>query len=218
MVSNRWNRFVYRLWAPIYDQLVRRHPVARIRRTALEQIGATTAQTVLLTGVGTGEDLQYLPSACRVIGVDFSTAMLRRSIRKAKAAELCFTGLCSDVTEIPLRSESCDAAALILIVSVVPEPRLCIEESLRTLTPGSRMVIVDKFLSDDRRIPLFRRLLNLLTRPFGTDINRQWKDVCPASAVVLSDKPVGLWGSLRMIILQKPFAPENQPVAGRHHD
>jgi hypothetical protein len=44
-MNNRWNQFIYRLWAPIYDSIL-----------------LQTGKRVLIAGIGTGADLPLLPT------------------------------------------------------------------------------------------------------------------------------------------------------------
>jgi hypothetical protein len=60
-MTNRWNRFIYRLWAPIYDSTVNR--IFRPgRKRAMELLDLKPGERVLLVGVGTGADLPLIPA------------------------------------------------------------------------------------------------------------------------------------------------------------
>jgi hypothetical protein len=59
-MNNRWNRFVYRLWAPVYDAVLERL-FRQGRSRAMERLGLQAGERVCLVGVGTGADLLYLP-------------------------------------------------------------------------------------------------------------------------------------------------------------
>jgi phosphatidylethanolamine/phosphatidyl-N-methylethanolamine N-methyltransferase len=59
-MSNRWNRFIYHLWAPVYDAAL--EGLFRPGRArALASLALQPGERVLLVGVGTGADLAYLP-------------------------------------------------------------------------------------------------------------------------------------------------------------
>jgi phosphatidylethanolamine/phosphatidyl-N-methylethanolamine N-methyltransferase len=60
-MSNRWNRIIYRLWAPVYDSTVN-HFFRPGRKWALEVLALQPGERVLLPGVGTGADLPLLPT------------------------------------------------------------------------------------------------------------------------------------------------------------
>ena len=75
-LSNRWNRFIYRLWSPIYDGLCDRFFAAPGRRRAMAALDLKPGERVLLVGIGTGVDLPLLPEGAQAIGIDFSPDML----------------------------------------------------------------------------------------------------------------------------------------------
>ncbi len=52
-MSNRWNRFIYRLWAPIYDFTVNRL-FAPGRKRAIEVLVLKPGEKVLIAGIVTG--------------------------------------------------------------------------------------------------------------------------------------------------------------------
>ena len=74
-LSNRWNRFIYRLWSPIYDGLFDRFFAAPGRRRAMAALDLKPGEHVLLVGIGTGADLPLLPEGAQAIGIDFSPDM-----------------------------------------------------------------------------------------------------------------------------------------------
>ncbi|MGB4738890.1 MAG: methyltransferase domain-containing protein [Fuerstiella sp.] len=208
--SNRWNAVVFSLWAPVYDALLKYHPVTAVRRKALSIAASANARRVLLVGVGTGADLPILATMQTeldvLVGIDLSTTMLSRSNRKATSLSLPFVSVCGDAQRLPLANQAFDLVVLTLIVSVVPNPRTCVAEAMRVLQPGGRLVVLDKFLHGGHRPSVGRRILNFLTRPFGTDINRRWEDMGPEDAECQVDEASGPANSIRLIILRKPIA------------
>jgi len=77
-MTNRWNRFIYRLWAPIYDSTVN-HFFMRGRKRALDLLNLQPGECVLLVGVGTGADLPLLPAGVDATGIDLSPGHARQS-------------------------------------------------------------------------------------------------------------------------------------------
>ena len=80
-LTNRWNRFIYRLWAPVYDATVNR-AFQTGRRRVMQLLDLQAGESVLLVGVGTGADLPLLPVGVRAVGIDLSPAMLARARAK----------------------------------------------------------------------------------------------------------------------------------------
>ena len=81
-LTNRWNRFVYRLWSPIYDGLFDRFFAAPGRQRAMVLIDLQPGERVLLVGVGTGADLPLLPAGVKATDLDLSPEMLARAQAK----------------------------------------------------------------------------------------------------------------------------------------
>ncbi len=202
-MTNRWNRFIYRLWAPIYDATVG-HFFLPGRRRAIELLKLQPGERVLLVGVGTGADLLLLPQEVKAIGVDLSPDMLARARRKLPLPGLEVILIQGDSQSLLVEEASCDAIIFNLILSVIPDGTACLRENLRALKPGGRMVVFDKFLPDAGRLTLGRRLLNLGSTLFGTDITRRFGDLSKgASLQVVRDEPSLLDGAYRVILMRK---------------
>ena len=77
-MTNRWNRFIYRLWAPIYDSTVNLFFMPG-RKRALDLLNLQPGECVLLVGVGTGADLPLLPAGVDATGIDLSPGHARQS-------------------------------------------------------------------------------------------------------------------------------------------
>lgn len=202
-MTNRWNQFIYRLWAPIYDATVG-HFFLPGRKRAMELLNLQPGECVLLVGVGTGADLPLLPQGVRAIGVDISSDMLARARRKLPLPGRVITLLQGDAQQLLVDEASCDAVIYSLILSVIPDGKVCLQESLRALKPGGRAVIFDKFLPDDGRLTLGRRLLNLGSTIFGTDITRRFGDLAKGADIrVVRDEPSILNGAYRVILAHR---------------
>lgn len=206
-LTNRWNRFIYARWAPFYDALVP-HLFRRGRERAMAALALRPGERVLLAGVGTGADLPLLPPGVQALGVDLSPEMLARAREKLPLRDRAIELREGDVQALSVESASFDAAILTLILSVVPDPRACLREVLRALRPGGRAVIFDKFLPEGSAPPLGRRIANLGSTLFGTDINRRLGDIlADAPCELLFDEPSVFGGMFRVILLRRRDEP-----------
>ncbi|MGE5250382.1 MAG: class I SAM-dependent methyltransferase [Bacteroidota bacterium] len=208
-MTNRWNRVIYRLWAPVYDATVDRLFNAG-RQRALEILNLRPGERVLLSGVGTGADLRLLPRGSLAVGIDLSPEMLMKASQKLPLGPASIILMRADAGDLPLREHAFDAAILNLILSVVPDPGECLRSALRVLRPGGRIVIFDKFLAADRP-SAFRRLMNFFSTILGTNINRRFVDVVgDLPCRVVHDEP-GLGRGLYRIILLENCGGEVKP-------
>lgn len=201
-LTNRWNRLIYRLWAPIYDGVFDRFFAAPGRRRAMATLDARRGERILFVGIGTGADLALLPAGVLAVGVDLSPEMLSRARAKQfQGLEVMLVQ--GDAQALPLPGGVCDAAVLDLVLSVVPDGAACLRETVRALKPGGRIVIFDKFLPEGMSPSVGRRLLNLVTMALGTDITRRLSDILAGSrCLVVSNEPGLLRGRYRVIVLR----------------
>ena len=198
--TNRWNRLRYSLWAPAYDLVGRRFD--RKRRESLAVLDLRPGERVLLVGAGTGGDLPYLPDGCITIATDLTPAMLQKARPRLRTG----THLAiMDGHRLAMRSASCDAVVLHLIVAVIPDPVRCLQEVARVLRPGGRAIVFDKFTRGARpSLPL--RLLNVLSGALFTEVTRNFETILDQAGGlgVERDEPALFGGVFRHILLRKP--------------
>lgn len=200
-MTNGWNQFIYRLWAPIYDATVG-HFFLPGRKRAIECLNLQPGERVLLVGVGTGADLPLLPQGVQAVGVDLSADMLAKARQKLPLPGREVTLLQGDAQQLWVEDAAFDAVIFNLILSVIPDGAACLRENLRALKPGGRAVVFDKFLPDAGRLTAGRRLLNLGSTLFGTDITRRFGDLAQGVAMrVERNEPSLLHGTYRVILL-----------------
>lgn len=207
--ANSWNQFVYRLWAPVYDSTLG-HFFMPGRKRALELLDLQPGERVLLVGIGTGADLPLVPQGVHAVGVDLSPQMLAKARQKLPLPGREIRLLQGDAQQLLVYPATFDAVVFNLILSVVPDGAACLRENVRAIKPGGRAVIFDKFLPDAGRLTFGRRLLNLGTRLFGTDITRRLGELAAGLPIrVIKDEPSLLHGTYRVIVLRRSQPRDN---------
>lgn len=202
-MSNRWNRFIYRLWAPIYDSTVDRLFLSG-RTRAMELLDLQRGETVLLVGVGTGGDLPLLPAGVGATGINLSPEMLAKARLKLDQCPATVKLIQGDAQSLLVDGTSFDVVILNLILSVIPDGNACLRSALRALKPNGRAVIFDKFLPEGESPSLVRKFLNLFSTLLGTDINRRLSELmegCPCKIIL--DEPSIAGGLYRVILISK---------------
>ena len=137
-------RASYDLWAEVYPA-VAHNPLMAIEQEIVEAVLNTLHPRCALD-VGTGSG-RYLPilaraGASRVVGIDFSMAMLRRS---AKGSDLgsdpaC---ICADARQLPFARRSFDLVNASLTVGDVADLNAWVLEMARVLERGGHLVYSD---------------------------------------------------------------------------
>jgi phosphatidylethanolamine/phosphatidyl-N-methylethanolamine N-methyltransferase len=203
-LTNNWNKFIYRLWSPVYDPLFDRFFVRNARRRSMEVLDLHRGERVLLLGVGTGVDLTLLPEGVRALGIDLSPEMLAQARKKLPLPGREIELREGDAQLRQVAPGSFDAAILHLVLSVVPDGAACFCEAMRALRPGGRAVIFDKFQPEKGKLSIGRRMFNIFTMIIGTDITRRLSDLTAGTgARRVRDEPALLGGAYRIILMEK---------------
>jgi len=112
-----------------------------------------------------------------------------------------------DARQLAFPDSSFDAVVMHLILAVMPEPERGLRQAVRVLKPGGRIAVFDKFLRDEERASLKRRLLNAIAKPLFSDLNRRFGPLIGGTPLVIEhDQAVAFGGTYRMVTLVKPTA------------
>ena len=116
---------------------------------SVQELRLRDGGTVVEIGCGTGDDAarlaRLLPSG-KVIGVDLSEAMVNEAQRRfADIGNLEFVQAGAD--SLPFADDSIDAVRVDRVLIHVPDPKAAIDEMLRVLKPGGRLVISEPDMS-----------------------------------------------------------------------
>jgi ubiquinone/menaquinone biosynthesis C-methylase UbiE len=200
-----WNRLRYTIWAPAYDAIARAAGFETARRLSIDRLRLTSGDRVLIVGAGTGLDLDFLPSTVDVTAIDVTPAMLKHLQRRAAGMGRPVTARIMDARQLAFPDSSFDAVVMHLILAVMPEPERGLREAVRVLRPRGRIAVFDKFLRDEERPSLKRRLLNMIAKPLFSDLNRRLGSLIDGTRLVIEhDEPVAFGGAYRAVTLVKP--------------
>lgn len=100
-------------------------------------------------GCGTGFlSLELAARGHRVTGVDFAPSMIARAAAKAAGRDLAVRFEEADAEQLPFLPASFDLAISRHVLWTLPHPEAAIDEWVRVLRPGGRLVIVDGAVLD----------------------------------------------------------------------
>jgi phosphatidylethanolamine/phosphatidyl-N-methylethanolamine N-methyltransferase len=201
-----WDRLRYTLWAPAYDAIVGAVGFNSARRVSIDRLRLASGDRVLIVGAGTGLDLDLLPPNVAVTAIDVTPAMLKHLERRAAGTGRLVATRIMDARQLAFPDSSFDAIVMHLILAVMLQPERGVKEAVRVLKPGGRIAVFDKFLRDDERPSLKRRLLNAVAKPLFSDLNRRLAPLIAGTPLVIEqDEPAAFRGTYRVVTLMKPY-------------
>jgi phosphatidylethanolamine/phosphatidyl-N-methylethanolamine N-methyltransferase len=204
-MNNAWNRFIYRLWTPFYNQFFNTGKFLEARKRVFSNVHFKPKETILFNGVGTGADLKYLPSfPVEVYAIDLSKEMLAKSKRTYPKRNITFIEM--DAQALTFKDNTFDKIIANLILSVVPSPEKALKEMVRVLKPGGQIIIFDKFVHKGNRLSVGKKLLVPVIQLLGTDINVSFENLMTHltnDCLIKRDVPLLFNGIYRYIIIEK---------------
>lgn len=204
-MNNIKNKKIYRRWAGMYDKFFGSDYINKQRELEISMLNLKAGDRVLFIGIGTGEDLKFIPKGLEIVGVDITDEMLDIARKKAKKLNLNDIQILNmDGQKLDFDDNSFDVVVLNLILSVIPDGHKCLSEAYRVLRDDGTIAVFDKFLDDKSNPNFIRRVLNKVTSYLGTDINRRFFDILGNIKLsVMEEKRSILGGMYRIIILKK---------------
>jgi demethylmenaquinone methyltransferase/2-methoxy-6-polyprenyl-1,4-benzoquinol methylase len=152
------------------------------RKAALEALRPQPGDTVLDLACGTGLNFSHIIKRIgpqgRIVGVDFTRAMLKQARRKVDSHRWDGVTLVEgNASGLPLASDSCDAVLCSYGMAIIPEYRRAIAEAVRVLKPGGRLVL----LEPKRGTALWARVVTPLVALSGVGVvhldRRTWEEL-----------------------------------------
>jgi ubiquinone/menaquinone biosynthesis C-methylase UbiE len=124
---------------------------------------------VLEVAVGTGLNLPFYPEHVTITGLDLSDRML--DIARARAAELgrAVTVRQGTAHALPFADGSFDTVVCTFGLCAIPDIDTAVDEMVRVLRPGGRLILVDHIESSSRLARGVQRLLELVTVPLASE-------------------------------------------------
>lgn len=200
-----WNRIRYTAWAPVYDALAGAVGFEEARRQSIARLRLRAGRRLLISGAGTGLDLEIVPADVEVTAIDITPAMLARLETRAARLGRAVTARVMDARHLEFADSTFDAVVMHLILAVMPEPERGLHEAARVLKPGGRIAVFDKFLRAAERPSLKRRLLNAVAKPLFSDMNRRLEPLVAAVSLEIEvDEQAAFGGMYRVATLRKP--------------
>jgi len=165
----------YARWAPVYD-LVFGKVFERGRRASIaaaERIGGR----ILDVGIGTGISLVDYARHNRIVGVDYSEAMLRKAHERVRDQKLDHVAALAvmDAQRLGFTDGYFDAVVAQYVITTVPDPEQALDELARVTRPGGEIILVNHLGAEAGLRRLFERGFAPLARRLGWRPEFAWE-------------------------------------------
>jgi phosphatidylethanolamine/phosphatidyl-N-methylethanolamine N-methyltransferase len=165
----------YARWAPVYD-LVFGKVFERGRKASIaaaERIGGR----ILDVGIGTGISLMDYARSNRVVGVDYSEAMLRKAHARVHEHGLDHVAALAvmDAQRLGLADGYFDVVVAQYVITAVPDPERSLDEFARVVRPGGEIILVNHLGAEAGFRRLFERGFAPIARRLGWRPEFPWE-------------------------------------------
>ena len=181
-----------------------------VRREAAGVLDLREDTRLLIVGVGTGMELEYLPAWVRGAGVDLSAGMLQRARRRREERGMDGLELRKmDARALDFPDEAFDVVYLPLILTVVEDGARVLAEAARVAAPGGRLVVADRFWPEDRPRPVPARAVSWALGHFAMRFDHRFSEIHAGapSLEIEHYTRVGPGAFFHLVALHKPGDP-----------
>lgn len=164
---------VYTNYSSVYD-LTFGQAFDQSRESAVKGLQFAPNDKVLEVGVGTGMALPLYPRHCRIVGIDLSEGMLKKSkARIAKHGLDHVTLQRMDAGQMDFDDNAFDLVMAAYVVTAVPDYRKVVAEMIRVCRPGGRIVMLNHFSNGNKLIAAVEKLISPMCQRIGfrTDLS-----------------------------------------------
>jgi ubiquinone/menaquinone biosynthesis C-methylase UbiE len=167
-ISQKYDQF-----APWYDW-VEGVPdvlgVSRLRRRLLKRASGK----VLEVAAGTGKNLKFYHSDCRIIALDLSLEMLNIARKRATKLALNISFVLGDSEALPFRNKSFDTVVSSLSTCTFPDPVAALNDMGRVCRTTGKILLLEHGRSDRERLGRWQdRHADQFAKPLGCHWNRE---------------------------------------------
>ncbi len=197
-------------WNPVYDRLAAFYDAVdwltgntthRLRQPALRYLPPPGSR-VLEIGFGTGKLHLQLAGRYKLAGVDLAMGMARLT-RRRLAGRGAHSGLCvGNVYALPWPAGCFDAVLSTFAFSAFPDGGRALDEMVRVLKPGGKLIIVDAGEARDGN--RMARGLAALWAAFG-DYMRDEAPLLAARGLAVEREDYGPWHCVHVVAGTRPL-------------
>ncbi len=199
-------RHLYQRIAPYYDILDFFGEALNQRRVRPQLLDGLSGR-ILDAGVGTGRNIPYYPPGSDVIGVDLSTAMLRRADRRRQRLSRPLHLTAANICQSPFPDGYFDSAVATFLFCVLDDDDQvpALRELARVCRPGSEIRILDYVLPEHPRRRRTARLMAPIVKfLFNASVERNTEQYVTAAGLAVVERRLVGGDYCRMLVLRHP--------------
>jgi ubiquinone/menaquinone biosynthesis C-methylase UbiE len=167
-ISRKYDRFAR--WYDWVEGVPDLLGVSRLRRKLLRRASGK----VLEIAVGTGKNLKFYPSDCRIIALDVSREMLNVASKRSRRLSLDVFSLLADAEALPFADKSFDTVVSSLSTCTFPNPIAALGEMRRVCKPAGKILLLEHGRSDREWLARFQdRRTDQFAKQLGCHWNRE---------------------------------------------
>jgi ubiquinone/menaquinone biosynthesis C-methylase UbiE len=167
-ISEKYDRFAR--WYDCFEAILNFLGLGGLRHRLIDRASCE----VLEVAVGTGRNLAYYPSDCRIIAVDLSREMLKVARNKAAKLSVQVSFILTDGETLPFRDGRFDTVVTSLSTCTFPNPVLALKEIKRVCHPAGKVLLLEHGRSDRERLGRWQdRHADSIAKQLGCHWNRE---------------------------------------------
>jgi len=171
-ISEKYDRFAR--WYDWLEGILNLLGLSRLRRMILQRASGA----LLEVAVGTGKNLPYYSSDCRIVALDLSSEMLKVARQRAAKLSLRVSFLVADAEDLPFPDNSFDTVVSSLSTCTFPNPIAALEEMGRVCRSEGKVLLLEHGRSDRERLGRWQdRHADQFAKPLGCHWNREPLDI-----------------------------------------
>jgi ubiquinone/menaquinone biosynthesis C-methylase UbiE len=157
--------------------------------------------TVLEVGIGTGASLPHYQPGVTLTGIDLSPGMLAVARRHAERLGITADLRVMNAERLDFPNHGFDCVVFSLCLCTIPDPERAIQEALRVVRPGGRLVFLEHIRSNLPPVAALQWLLSLVTVPLQQDHwDRRTPELVRACGVHVTSERRWLLGVFDLLI------------------
>jgi phosphatidylethanolamine/phosphatidyl-N-methylethanolamine N-methyltransferase len=168
---------LYYEFSHFYDAFFGRVFYPRIAKV-IRSLGIERGAKVLEIGVGTGLSFDAYPRHCQVLGIDLAPDMLEKAQERIDRNDWRHISVeQGDALALRFPDDSFDYVMAFHVVSVVPDAKQLMAEAQRVCRPGGRIVVINHFRSENRKVARLQHSIDPMTRKLGWTTSLYLRDI-----------------------------------------